>query len=76
MFTVYDKGLPANDKSYELGGDGWQNATFETYEETVRYAADWLGNWSPSLSYLRTALANETEYDYSGYGDIIQIKEG
>lgn len=76
MYTVYDKDKPANDTSYELGGEGWQNATFETFEEAVRYVSDWLGNWAPSLSFLRMVLANEAEYDYSGYGDTIQIKEG
>lgn len=76
MFTVYENGIPAIGANFGIKAECWQNATFETFEEAVRYASEWLGNWSPSLSYLRVALANEAEYDYSGYGDTIQIKEG
>lgn len=62
MFTVYENGTIVCECS--------------TYDDAVFQAAEFMSQWSPSLSYLRTVLANEEEYDYTGDGDTLQIKEG
>jgi len=61
---------------FKLYENGTLVCECSTYDDAVFQAAEILNQWAPSLSYLRVALANEVEWDYSGYGDTIQIKEG
>lgn len=70
MYVVYDNKKPAvmlkDPKSI------WKNNKFATLAEAIMYANDWLGQCGPFKP------TNDRDYawimDYSGYGDILEIR--
>ena len=72
MYRVYDSGKPA----HYCCGD-WNNSLFNTVGEAFRYAEKWVRfsivNPSPADGSLTTEI--KFPYDYSGYGDTLEIKE-
>lgn len=69
MFSLYDNGKPASAVGYpELEGKGWKSHCFDTYEEADEYVRKWLGQ-------LYIQLEPNRPVDYSGYGDLIEIRE-
>lgn len=68
-YAVYDNGKPASRTGYPqiTNINDWNTHRFSSIEDAVQYAHDWLGAWSLPLK------VNEP-YDYSGYGDFIEIK--
>lgn len=71
MFTVYDNGRKAKYPNC-LVDPSWNQCEFETLDEAVSYAVKWVGD--PGILNPSMMTAN-TEYDYSGYGDVIEIRE-
>jgi hypothetical protein len=69
MFKVFDGGKPANYEHHKVHSS-WQNCTFKSFVEALNYAHKWLGVYSPGK-----ILKLNTPYDYSGYGDIIEIRK-
>ncbi len=67
MYIVLDHGKPATWVRYSR----WSNSSFDTQEKARAYALDWLGPYSAEQS-IEQFLAG---FDYSGHGDIIQIKK-
>ena len=74
-FCVYDNGKPAKsgpckvDKSFE-------NNEFDDPRDAAVYVNKWLGKYTPGLSYICNKLVEgKCEFDYSGYSDIITVKE-
>ncbi len=71
MFKVYDNGKPATSATFSLmEGIGWDNCEFHTFNEAVAYVENWLG----TLGNVSEWKVN-TPVDYTGYGDMIEIKE-
>lgn len=72
FYGVYDNGKPASEKGFpNLKGKGcWTNHTFLTFEGAQEYARAWLGQFAPSPEFLKI----NQPYDYSGYGDVIEIR--
>lgn len=70
MFCVYDNDKPASVEGYPYMHSSWKNHRFETFEEAQKYARNWLGE-------LEILCPNEpnSRVDYSGYGDMIEIRE-
>lgn len=66
MYIVCENGKEASD----FYSSSWGNARFDTLPEAQEYAEKWLGIYHNG----KTLKLNE-EYDYSGYGDIVTIKE-
>jgi len=62
-FNVYDNDKPATLPEIEC----WKNNSFNTYEEAFEYARQWLNIPLP--------VTFNMPADYSGYGDIIDIRE-
>lgn len=81
MFTVYDTGRKATWEC--LGGlepsaqfkKEWGCCEFDTYEEAIVYADNWLGIYSPGINFLTEYFKNNQEYGYSGYGNTVEIRE-
>ena len=69
MFSVYDHGKLA--QYPDAAGPSWDNATFPTFLEAEAYARRWLGAYSKPIRVFELGV----EVDYSGYGDMIVIKE-
>lgn len=70
VYQVLENGKPADSKSYpKLANLGWDNSTFESFEAALAYALKWLGCYAPKT------LEVGIPYDYSGYGDTIEIKK-
>lgn len=68
-FCVYDNGKPASVKGFPSikGFTGWDTHRFDTWPKAVAYAAQWVGRIIQPEDLL-------TPYDYSGYGDIIEVR--
>jgi len=69
MFQVFDNNKPADASGHNVHHT-WNNSTFSTFEEAHQYANQWL---APSHGLVILKL--NQPYDYSGYGDIIEIRE-
>jgi mannose-6-phosphate isomerase class I len=71
MFAVYCNGKSADLKGFpELRHYCWATSKFTTLKEAQNYAEDWLGPYTPGYPLMLNA-----PYDYSGHGDIIEIRE-
>lgn len=66
-YQVLDGNKPAQFPNHQVH-ESWNNSIFNTYVEALNYAHKWLGEYSPG----RVFQLNK-KYDYSGYGDYIQI---
>lgn len=70
-FGVYDNDKPASGTGFpRLKGHGWSTHQFPTFQEAQSYARQWLGAYSYGAP-----LELNQSWDYSGYGDMILIKE-
>lgn len=69
-YAVLDCGQPAVLTS--VVNDVWMNNVFDTQEDAMEYASKWLGDYEKSIP---DGNDLSTPYDYSGYGDTIQIIE-
>lgn len=69
-YGVYDNGKPASREGFPvLKGSGWETHRFQTVVEAQHYASQWLGQFDVGT------LMPGTPVDYSGCGDIIEIRE-
>ena len=69
MYQVLDNGKPADCFHCNVH-ESWNKSTYSTFEEALEYARDWLGRYG-----IGVVLKPNTPWDYSGYGDIIEIRE-
>jgi len=78
-YQVFDNGRPADTTGYpQLKGSGWHNSVFDTFTAAHEYALNWLGYLGDDIGagYADNAVLKlNTPYDYSGYGDKIEIRE-
>ncbi len=72
MFGVFDNNKPASVEGFPqlTKGNGWDTHLFPTFAEAVQYAKDWLGQWDT----LPDGWDGKP-YNYSGYGDKIEVRE-
>lgn len=77
MFQVLENGKPANHQSFPKVHPSWNKAEWETFEQAKIYAWKWLGDCAGGSNDGTDGveLKLNTPYDYSGYGDIIEIRE-
>jgi hypothetical protein len=69
MFVVYDGGKKVE---YHNGlSEGWGKSWFDKKEHAILYAKDWLGEYSITLP----DNWDGSPINYSGTGDIIEIRE-
>jgi hypothetical protein len=73
MFQVFENNIPCEYPNHNVRKT-WNNSKFKTFEEALKYADDWLGILSP-LASLKDMIKLNVPYDYSGYGDKIEIRE-
>jgi len=69
-YEVYDNGRLAHHKYHRDVSIEWDHPPCATFEEAKSYARNWLGEFSS----LCPDKPNQP-IDYSGYGDIIEIRE-
>jgi hypothetical protein len=62
------KSLPQMSETFKKT---WANNIFSSLEEARQYAVNWLGIYAPPPEILKV----NCPYDYSGYGDTIEIVE-
>lgn len=70
MFEVFDNGKPASVEGFP-NLLTWKTNRFETLLEAHNYAKNWLG----AYYHEGLALLPGVSYDYSGYQDLIEIRE-
>jgi hypothetical protein len=70
MWQVLDNNKPAKGWRLDKDDEDIGRYEFDSFEEAHDYAVNWLGRWGSGLRF-----QPNTEYDYSGYGDTIQIKK-
>ena len=68
MYQVFDNGKPADCLHCKVH-ESWNKSAYDTFEEALEYANKWLG------MYGGVVLKLNTPWDYSGYGDMIEIRE-
>lgn len=66
MFQVLDNGKPAEMRNSDMWGD----SIFQHFHQAQTYVRRWLG----SSFYHCVPQRPDQKIDYSGYGDIIEIK--
>lgn len=72
MFQVFENDKPC-DKTGFTWAKTWETSKFNTFQEALQYAKKWLGAFGENVDlYLTTP---NVPYNYSGYGDMIVIKE-
>ena len=69
MYQVFDNEKLADCISHKVDLT-WKNSSFKTLKEARAYARNWLGLWAPGI-----LLKVNKPFDYSGYGDIIEIRK-
>lgn len=67
-YQVFDGNKPADCHGHKVD-KSWDKSIFDTFEEAYFYAQNWLGQ-----NYAGMVLKLNTPADYSGYGDIIEIR--
>jgi len=74
MFQVLENGELCDHEHFPEVDLSWDNAEFSTFDEAKRYAVNWF--W-PYLGYkdIDTFLEINKPYNYSGYGDMAEIRE-
>ena len=72
MFAVFDNNKPAKYPECQVD-PSWDKNEYETFQEAVDYAVKWLGKYAVVLSVFERYTPFEV--DYSGYGDILSIKQ-
>lgn len=70
MFVVLDNGRPAKYPDVAVSSSSWDNNIFDKWEDAVKYAQEWLGDYKDGIDF-----RPNTPVDYNGYGDTIEIKE-
>lgn len=71
MFGVYDNNKPCSVIGFPyLSLACWKTHQFETFEQALAYLEKWLGNYSGCIPH----DYNGCQLDYSGYGDIVEIR--
>jgi hypothetical protein len=68
MYQVFDNNKPAQYPAHKVH-PSWKQSKFNSFIEALNYAHKWLGNMSPG----RILKLNDP-YDYSGCGDILEIR--
>lgn len=75
MFKVYDNGKEANCFGYKVH-ESWDAKGFETFEAALIYARKWIAPYGGSYDGTDGVILQLNKpYDYSGYGDFIEIRE-
>jgi hypothetical protein len=69
MFVVYDNNKPARYPEHNVHYS-WQCNTYDTFEQALSYARKWLWPYGEGV-----VLKLNKPWDYSGYGDMIEIRE-
>jgi hypothetical protein len=69
MYQVFDNGKPADCFHCNVH-ESWNNSVYDTFEKALEYANKWLGFFGSGV-----VLKLNTPWDYSGYGDMIEIRE-
>ena len=73
MYGVFDNGKPASKVGFpELKGKGWENHLFQSLSQAQNYAREWMGEYAPVDAIYSLPVGRI--YDYSGYGDMIEIR--
>lgn len=67
-FVVYENDKRADCWNFAVDYS-WNNSSFDTKEEAIAYAKEWLGDYAPQHDW------QGEKYSYSGYGDFIEIRE-
>ena len=65
-YQVFDNDKPADCRHHNVHSS-WNNSTFDSLEKASCYADKWLG--------YKASLVPDTPFDYSGYGNIIEIRK-
>jgi hypothetical protein len=75
-YQVFDNDLPADCHHHKIL-ESWSNSIFNSYLEAVDYCIQWLGLDPLCLTKeeFSVNIPVNTKYDYSGYGDILEIRE-
>ena len=67
-YGVFDNNRPARYPEIKIHSS-WKKNEYDTFADAHAYANKWLGEYGGVV-----LLAN-TPWDYSGYGDVIEIRE-
>jgi len=70
LFQVFDNDRPADCFNHEVH-KSWEQSKFKTFDEALEYARNWLGYPEGDIP----PLELNVPWDYSGYGDKIEIRE-
>ncbi len=69
-FQVLENNKPCDSASFQqLRGCGWDNSFFNSFADAVEYSRQWLGDYDNLPDEW-----NGSCWDYSGYGDVIEIR--
>jgi hypothetical protein len=76
-FQVFDGDKPCDEVGVpRLKGLGWVTSRFATFAEALKHARKWCAPYGSSYDGEEGfVLEVNKPYDYSGYGDMITIKE-
>ena len=74
MYGVFENNKPCDNKNHKVH-PSWNNSVFETWDQALRYAYKWLGQFADAVKMEGPALEVNVPYDYSGYGDMIEIRK-
>lgn len=72
MFAIYDNDRPAKYPECKVDRKAWPNNKFKSFAEAREYVSRWLGSDS---FYPIPQQWDGSKYDYSGYGDTIEIRK-
>lgn len=72
MLRLLDNNRPARFPEIKVD-PSWKNCDFESLDELVDYADNWLGQHSPGKTLLRNYLGITERYPYGGNGDFLSI---
>lgn len=69
-YQVFDNGRRAQYPDCAVS-KSWDKSCFNSFEKAESYALKWLGGYSPGVGVLKL----NCPFNYSGYEDMIEIRE-
>ncbi len=69
-YGVFDNNRPCSTVGFPDFDPSWDNHLFDSFDDALVYANKWLGYYPDYVS-----LKVNKPWDYSGYGDFIEIVE-
>jgi hypothetical protein len=74
-YQVFENDKPCDAANHKVH-KSWNNSIFDSFNDALKYVYKWIGEYAdPDSMTGSSGIKVNIPYDYSGYGDMIEIRE-